>query len=129
MLVEPPARGVRVGGVTIAPGEARQVEIALLPRPARPARAASGRSGASNAGVAAQAPVRTIPAWVVVGLKPGPRVSVVGAQRGHETTAALAATRLAAALDPAALMGSVVIVPVLRPAGKLSRTGRPRRAW
>ena len=54
---------------------------------------------------------------MVVGLKPGPRVSVVGALRGFETTAALAAARLAAGLDPAALMGSVVIVPVLRPGG------------
>jgi len=113
MLVEPPARGVRVGGVTVAPGEARAVEIPLAARPAT-ARASTARS---------------IPAWVVVGLKPGPRVSVVGAQRGFETTAALAAARLAAGLDPAALMGSVVVVPVLRLAGKLSRTGRPGRAW
>ena len=74
-------------------------------------------------------PRRRFRRWVVVGLKPGPRVSVVGALRGHETTAALAAARLAAGLDPAALMGSVVIVPVLRPAGRLSRTGRPGRAW
>ncbi|HMF41746.1 MAG TPA: RimK/LysX family protein [Polyangia bacterium] len=129
MLVEPPARGVRVGGVTVAPGEARQVEIILSARPARTTRTAAARSGATNGAPAAPAPPRSIPAWVVVGLKPGPRVSVVGAQRGHETTAALAAARLAAGLDPAALMGSVVIVPVLRPAGKLSRTGRPRRAW
>jgi hypothetical protein len=32
MLVELPARGVRVGGVTVAPGEARAVAIALAPR-------------------------------------------------------------------------------------------------
>jgi predicted deacylase len=129
MLVEPPARGVRVGGVTVAPGEARAVTIPLSPRP-RPSRPATApRSG--PAGAPAEAPVTgpAIPAWVVVGLKPGPRVSVVGALRGHETTAALAAARLAAGLDPAALMGSVVIVPVLRPAGRLSRTGRPGRAW
>src|SRR6476661_3195523 len=105
MLVEPPARGVRVGGVTVAPGEARAVGAPPAP------------------------PTPSIPAWVVVGLKPGPRVSVVGALRGFETTAALAAARLAAGLDPAALMGSVVIVPVLRPAGQLSRTGRPRPPW
>jgi len=124
MLVEPPARGVRVGGVTVAPGEAREVAIALAPRPRR----ASRRAGAAApAGEPAAAP--TIPAWVVVGLKPGPRVSVIGALRGYETTAAHAAARLAAGLDPAALTGSVVVVPVLRPGGKLSRTGRPRRAW
>ena len=127
MLVEPPARGVRVGGVTVAPGEARAVNIPLSPRrkATKPPPAKSG--GASPGPEVPVAP--SIPAWVVVGLKPGPRVSVVGALRGFETTAALAAARLAAGLDPAALMGSVVIVPVLRPDGLLSRTGRPRRAW
>ena len=124
MLVEPPARGVRVGGVTVAPGEARAVAIPLSPRP-RPSRAAAKSGGAAETAP----PAPTIPAWVVVGLKPGPRVSVVGALRGHETTAALAAARLAAGLDPAALMGSVVIVPVLRPAGRLSRIGRAQRPW
>jgi predicted deacylase len=121
MLVEPPARGVRVGGVTVAPGEARAVSIPLSVRQRR----------AKRAGAATAPPPATpsIPAWVVVGLKPGPRVSVVGALRGYETTAALAAARLAAGLDPAALMGSVVIVPVLRPDGRLSRTGRAQRPW
>jgi len=60
MLVEPPARGVRVGGVTVAPGEAREVAIALAPRPRR----ASRRAGAAApAGEPAAAP--TIPASVV----------------------------------------------------------------
>lgn len=133
MLVEPPARGVRVGGVTVPPGEARQVAIVLSPRRARARRSASASASASKTQAAAAPeaapPTPSIPAWVVVGLKPGPRVSVVGALRGFETTAALAAARLAAGLDPAALMGSVVIVPVLRPAGRLSRTGRPGRSW
>jgi predicted deacylase len=131
MLVEPPARGVRVGGVTVAPGEARAVTIPLspLPRASRSAAASSARSGGANPPAETPARARSIPAWVVVGLKPGPRVSVVGAIRGVETTAALAAARLAAGLDPAALTGSVVIVPVLRPGGRLSRTGRRSRAW
>jgi predicted deacylase len=128
MLVEAPARGVRVGGVTVAPGEAREVAIALSPRPRRASRASS-RSGPASTAANPGESAASIPAWVVVGLKPGPRVSVVGGLRGYETTAAQAAARLAAGLDPAALMGSVVIVPVLRPGGKLSRTGRPRRAW
>src|SRR5436305_3060785 len=127
MLVEPPARGVRVGGVTVAPGEARAVSIALSPR-RRAAKTAGARSGTASVPPAAP-PTPSIPAWVVVGLKPGPRVSVVGALRGYETTAALAAARLAAGLDPAGLTGSVVIVPVLRPDGRLSNAGRPRRAW
>jgi predicted deacylase len=127
MLVEPPARGVRVGGVTVAPGEARAVSIPLSPR-RRSRRKLAARAATPN-GPEGPPPTPSIPAWVVVGLKPGPRVSVVGALRGHETTAALAAARLAAGLDPAALVGSVVIVPVLRPDGRLSRTGRPARAW
>ena len=113
MLVELPARGVRVGGVTVPPGEARAVAIALAPR---------GRAGR-------QALV-SIPAWVVVGQKPGPRVSVVAAVRGVEATAARAAAKLAASLDPAALTGSVVVVPVLRARGRLMRSGgRAGRPW
>jgi predicted deacylase len=114
MLSELPARGIRVGGVTVAPGQARAVAIALS-APPRPAAGAA-------------APVdRAVPAWVVVGLKPGPRVSVVAAVGGVETTAARAATRLAASLVPEELAGSVVIVPVLRPAGRLAPLGRPAR--
>ncbi len=110
MQAEPLARGVRVGGVTTLPGEARGVAIALAPRP---------RAGAP----------RTVPAWVIVGTKPGPRISVVGALRGGEATAARAAAQLAAGLDPAALAGSVVIVPVLRPRGRLARRERSAPAW
>ena len=108
MAVELPARGVRVGGVSVAPGEARAVRI--------PARAGARARGA-GAGSAA------VPAWVIVGSKPGPRISVVAAVRGVEATAARAATRLAASLDPGALAGSVVVVPVLRAGGRLA----PRR--
>ena len=72
----------------------------------------------------------SIPAWVVVGQKPGPRVSVVAAVRGVEATAARAAAKLAASLDPAALTGSVVVVPVLRARGRLMRSGgRAGRPW
>jgi predicted deacylase len=110
MAVELPARGVRVGGVSVSPGEARAVRILLTP-PAR-ARAASGAE-------------RAVPAWVIVGNKPGPRISVVAAVRGVEATAARAATRLAASLDPGALAGSVVVVPVLRAGGRLAAANRP----
>ena len=108
MAMELPARGVRIGGVSVAPGEARAVRILLAPR----ARAA----GAAE---------RAVPAWVIVGSKPGPRISVVAAVRGVEATAARAATRLAASLDPGALAGSVVVVPVLRAGGRLAAGNRP----
>jgi predicted deacylase len=111
MAVELPARGVRVGGVSVAPGEARAVSIPL----ALPARAR-----------AAGAAERAVPAWVIVGNKPGPRISVVAAVHGVEATAARAATRLAASLDPGALAGSVVVVPVLRAGGRLAAANRPR---
>ena len=112
MLAELPVRGVRIGGVTIAPGETRAVEIPLAPR---------RRRGLGTPRV------RSIPAWVVVGTKTGPRVSVVGAVRGVESCAARAAAKLAAGLDPAAIHGSVVVVPVLQPGGQLVRG--PARSW
>ncbi|HVZ75240.1 MAG TPA: hypothetical protein VHJ20_22840, partial [Polyangia bacterium] len=102
-----PARGVRIGGVTVAPGEARAVAIAL------------GEVSAK----------RAVPAWVVVGTKPGPRVSVVAAARGTESAAAAAARALARTLDPEALAGSVVVVPVLRPGGRFSPRRRAAAAW
>lgn len=112
MAVQPPVRGTRVGGVTVGPGEARAVSIALAPR-----RRADG------------APLpRAIPAWVVVGNRPGPRISIVAAVRGVESSAARAAVALGASLDPAALHGSVVVVPVLRPGGRLV-PGRPGASW
>jgi predicted deacylase len=110
-----PARGVRIGGVTVGPGEARGVSIQL-----------AARAGAKST---AAAEVRAIPAWVVVGAKGGPRVSVVAAARGTETAAAAAARALARALDPATLQGSVVIVPVLRPGGRFAPRRSPARAW
>src|SRR4051812_9574949 len=108
MAAELPARGVRIGGVSVAPGEARAVRILLAPR--------SRTAGALE---------RSVPAWVIVGSKPGPRISVVAAVRGVEATAARAATRLAASLDPGALAGSVVVVPVLRAGGRLANGNRP----
>ncbi len=109
MLGELPPRGVRVGGVTVAPGQARAVAIALTAVPG------------SRAGAGAD---RAVPAWVVVGVKPGPRVSIVAAVNGIETTAARAAAQLAASLAPEDLAGSLVIVPVLRPRGRLAPRGR-----
>jgi predicted deacylase len=106
MAIELPPRGVRVGGVSVAPGEARAVRIAL-----------AARAG-TDAGD------RSVPAWVVVGTKPGPRIGVVAALRGGEATAARAANRLAASLDPGGLAGSVVVVPVLRPGGRPAPLGR-----
>jgi predicted deacylase len=113
MPIELPARGVRIGGVTVAPGEAHAIRIPIAS--AKRAKAGNGE--------------RHVPAWVAVGAKPGPRVTIVAARRGIEVAAARAAGRLAAALDPAELAGSVVIVPVLRPRGQLARTGRARNAF
>ncbi len=76
----------------------------------------------------ADAREREVPAWVVVGVRPGPRVGVVAAPRGTEAVAARAAARLAARLDPGALAGSVVVVPVLRPGGRLASTARTAAA-
>jgi len=111
-----PARGIRVGGVTIPPGVARAVTIPLAARAGR-----RPRTGAE--------PERALPAWAAVGVKPGPRVSIVAAARGTESAAAAAARALARALDPGAMAGSVVVVPVLRPGGRFAPRRRARLAW
>ena len=112
MLAETPARGIRVGGVNVAPGEARALTIALS------ARAAEGKA----ARVA-------VPAWVAVGPKAGPRVTVVAALHGFEAIAARAATALLQGIDPAAIAGSLVIVPVMRPGGRFSPGERRAPTW
>jgi predicted deacylase len=116
MSITLPARGVRVGGVTTAPGAARAVTIPLAPR--------AGRDEADGAGAA-----RALPAWVAVGAKAGPRVTIVAATRGTESAATAAARALAHALDPAAMSGSVVVVPVLRPGGRFAPRRRPGVGW
>jgi len=118
MTITLPVRGLRVGGVTVAPGTARAVDIPLAPRPARAGRAKAGGSAA-----------RAIPAWVAVGAKAGPRVAVVAAPRGTESAAAAAARGLARVLDPATMAGSVVIVPVLRPGGRFAPRRQPGVPW
>jgi predicted deacylase len=112
MLAEAPARSIRVGGVNVAPGEARTLGIPLSPRPAQ--------------GDAAQV---MVPAWVGVGPKAGPRVSVVAAVRGYEALAARSAAELRRGIDPAAMAGSLLVVPVLRPGGIFRGGGRPAPAW
>ncbi|HVR62345.1 MAG TPA: hypothetical protein VMU50_10625, partial [Polyangia bacterium] len=123
MLVEPPARGIRIGGVTIAPGEARAIEIALGGG-APPKAESNGAPDAGGAGAGAAAGEGRakraragVPAWAAVGQKAGPRVTVVAATRGFEATAALAASALVDEIDPAVIAGSVVVVPVLRAGG------------
>src|SRR5438105_3585371 len=112
MLAEAPARAIRVGGVNIAPGEARALSIALSPR----------ASADKSAAVA-------IPAWAAVGPRPGPRVTVVAAVRGVEATAARAAAELVRSVDPASLAGSLVVVPVLRAGGGFAPGQRPAPTW
>src|SRR6185295_7877035 len=107
MRAEPSVRAVRIAGVTIAPGESRAVAVPL------PARAAGT--------------VQALPAFVVVGRRPGPRATVVAAAGGFEAPAAEGARRLCEAIDAAALAGSLVVVPVLRPGGRFAARGRPVR--
>ena len=101
------ARAVRLGGVTVAPGESRTI---ALPLPAREGEAATRDA---------------VPVSVFAGKHPGPRITIVGAVRGFEATGARAAARVAAELSPDALTGSVIIAPVLRPGGRFAAGGRP----
>jgi len=105
----PPSLEVRAGGTIVGPGEARAVSLTL-----------PGRSGHAVARDA-------LPALVVVGARPGPRVVVLAAPRGFETTAARAAAALGQRLRPEEIAGCVVVVPVLRPGGRFAGSGRPVR--
>ena len=88
----------------MSPGQARALSISL-----------PGRIDPGDA----------IPIWVVAGRRPGPRVTVVAAPRGFEIAAARAAVRLRLGIDPAAVSGSIVVVPVLRPGGRFAARGQP----
>jgi len=107
--VAPPSLEVRAGGTIVGPGEARAVSLTL-----------PGRSGHAVARDA-------LPALVVVGARPGPRVVVLAAPRGFETTAARTAAALGQRLRPDEIAGCVVVVPVLRPGGRFAGGGRPVR--
>ncbi len=65
-----------------------------------------------------------VPALVLVGELPGPRVSLVGAPHGFEQAASLALDELARTIEPRLLRGTLVVVPVCRPRGRLARPGR-----
>lgn len=69
-----------------------------------------------------------IPAHVTVGLRAGPRLTVLAAPRGFEAVAATAATEFSADTTVAQLDGSVVVVPILRPGGRFAAGGRPVRS-
>lgn len=110
MPADATARALRVGDVTVAPGESRLVRIAL-----------PGRKEDDS-----------VPAWVAVGARRGPRVTVIGALAGYEALAAAAARRLAESMHPASIHGSLVVAPVLRPGGRFSASadrGSTRGRW
>jgi hypothetical protein len=58
-----------------------------------------------------------LPVTVVNGAEPGPTLWLVGGVHGDEATGVATVQDAAAALDPAAVSGAVVCVPVVNPAG------------
>lgn len=116
----------------ISPGETRTVGIPLVQPRAPSSNGAATPDGEPKTKTKPKMPSpgrRPIPVWSAVGTKAGPRISVVAAPRGYEATATLAATELAGSINPAAIAGSLVVVPVLRPGGQFAAGGRPRGAW
>jgi predicted deacylase len=91
-----------VGPVAAAPGTAASGDLAV---PARP-----GDDGT------------TIPVTVINGAQPGPVLALVAGVHGVEYTPILALQRVRAALDPAALRGTVVLVHVANMPSYLART-------
>lgn len=78
-------------------------------------RAMPGERAAGDLAVAgpAGAPGATVPVVIVRGAQPGPVVCVCGGIHGNEYAGIEAVTRLARELDPAALTGTVVAVPIV----------------
>ncbi|MBM3450206.1 MAG: hypothetical protein FJX78_04375 [Armatimonadetes bacterium] len=88
---------MRVGDVEAGPGQHAYGFV----------RVAAGRSG-----LAADVPVH-----LIAGAAPGPVLLVQGAVHGNEIIASIAIVRLARAIDPARLRGTVIGVPVLNRVG------------
>jgi len=101
------ALGVRVGGDALDPGQARALSVSLPHR--RGAAAASDK----------------VPALVITGHQPGPRVTILAGVRGFEVHAARLVSGVEAWLAPDEVKGTVVLVPVLRPGGRFAAGGRP----
>jgi len=101
------ALGMRVGGVAVGPGQAR---VLAVPLPRR-----RGEAGHDD----------TVPALVVTGHRPGPRVAILAGARGFEVNAARLVSELEAWLPPAEVTGTIVLVPVMRPGGRFAAGGRP----
>lgn len=94
---------VAVGTATAAPGETARGHVAATELPT--------------------GPTEELPVVVTNGDREGPTLWVTGAIHGDEATGLAVAQDVAALLDPAAVRGTVVVVPTLNPAG-LRRTTR-----
>jgi len=101
------ALGVRVGGDTVAPGQARVVAVPL-----------PGRHGEATTS-------DRVPVLVITGRRPGPRVTILAGARGFEVSAARLVSALGGWMTPEDVTGTVVLVPVLRPGGRFAAGGRP----
>lgn len=103
------ALGVRVGGETVGRGQARVVAVPLPHR--------HGEAGAND----------RVPALVIAGQRPGPRVAILAGARGFEVSAARLVSALQAWISPGDVTGTIVLVPVLRPGGRFAAGGRPTK--
>jgi hypothetical protein len=78
------------------------------------ARAARGQKVTGTIEVpAASDAALSIPVAVVHGAKPGPVLAIVAGSHGTEYASIVAVERLIAALDPAAISGTVILVPLI----------------
>jgi len=101
------ALGMRVGGDAVGPGQARPLAVPLPRR--------RGEAGRDD----------TVPALVITGHRPGPRVAILAGARGFEVNAARLVSDVEAWLPPSEVTGTIVLVPVLRPGGRFAAGGRP----
>jgi predicted deacylase len=67
-----------------------------------------------------------IPVHVIAGAQPGPRLTVLSAQHGYEISEIEVARQVVETVDPKALRGTLVVVPVANP---IAFEGGTRCAW
>lgn len=96
------AQGFTVGGVTAQPGTLASGDLTIAP--------AAGDNGTR------------VPFSIVHGTKPGPVLALIAGVHGQEYTPVLALQRLRAAIDPATLTGTVIMVHVANMPSYSART-------
>jgi predicted deacylase len=108
---------VRIAGLFLSLGFLHAADFAVGTAVARPGQKANGFIQVP-AGVDA---ALDIPVIVINGVKPGPTLALLAGAHGTEYASIIALMKLAEASDPAAVSGTVIVVPLLNVASFLQK--------